>query len=66
MAIEQLHELADDTMMAVRSDAFTAGLLVYKSAKLAGRGGAIDDLIATLGRRFARRPRKIPPKTSDG
>lgn len=66
MAIEQLRELADDTMMAVRSDAFTAGLLVYKSAKLAGGGEAVDRLIANLSRRFARRPRKTRPEPDDG
>ncbi len=54
-AIEQLNEFVDDTMLALGSDAYTAALLVYQSAKLSGNGGALDAQLDALGQRFARK-----------
>ncbi|MCC6354441.1 MAG: hypothetical protein IT577_11180 [Verrucomicrobiae bacterium] len=54
-AVEQLNEFVDDTMLALGSDAYTAALLVYQAAKIAGSGGALDAQLDALGQRFARK-----------
>ncbi len=51
----RLTELVDDTTMAVGSDAFVAGLIVYQNAKTNGKGAGLDDLLDELGQRFARK-----------
>lgn len=53
-AFGQLDELIDDTMMALGSDAYTASLLVYQSAKIARADEGFDKVLDGLGRRFAR------------
>lgn len=60
-ALAQLNELLDDTFVATGSDAYTSGLLVYHAAKLAGLGEGLDELVATMGRRFRRKaPAAVP------
>ncbi len=55
LALAQLQELVDDTLVAAGSDAYTAALVVYQSAKLAGKGEGMDEHLDALGARFARR-----------
>ena len=66
LALRQLLELVEDTYIAVGSDAYTASLLVYQAAKLAGKGSALDQHLDSLGRRFARKaatPNPAPTPT---
>lgn len=60
-ALDQLSELVNDTETAVRSDAYTAALTVYQSAKLAGKGSGLDGALDDLGRRFAHKSGALPP-----
>jgi hypothetical protein len=54
-SIRQLAEMLDDTNTAVRSDAYFAALMVYQSAKRAGKGTGLDGALDELGRRFVRK-----------
>jgi hypothetical protein len=56
IAVSQLHELLDDTLLAVGSDAYTAALeaYAYAYAKRAGNTQGLDELKALMGKRFAR------------
>src|SRR5205085_8938067 len=45
VALTQLHELIEDTYIAVGSEAYTAALAVYQYAKASGRGAALDNLL---------------------
>jgi hypothetical protein len=60
IAVSQLNELVDDTVMAVGSDAYAAGLLVYQFARAAGKGSALDSALEGLAQRFARKSRSTP------
>ncbi len=55
VALTQLHELVDDTYMAVGSEAYTGALLVYNSAKMNNFVGGLDEALDELGKRFARK-----------
>ncbi len=55
LALTQLQELVEDTLMEVGSEAYVAALLVYNSARNSGQGAALDELADALGRRFARK-----------
>lgn len=57
LALRQLAELVEDTFLAVGSDAYSATLVVYQAAKMAGTGGALDEHLDGLSKRFARRVR---------
>ncbi|MGB3693730.1 MAG: hypothetical protein WBG70_08410 [Spirulinaceae cyanobacterium] len=57
LALTQLHELVDDTYMAVGSEAYTAALLVYNFAKMNNSVGGLDQALDELGKRFARKAR---------
>lgn len=59
-AISQLNELVEDTYLAVGSDAYAAALLVYHSARAAGKGSGLDSALDLLGQRFARKSRNPP------
>lgn len=64
VALKQLSELVDDTYVQVGSEAYTAGLIVYQSAKRNGGNGGgsgLDDLLDALGQRFARKSKDTPP-----
>lgn len=53
--LRQLTRRAEDTFIAAGSDAYTQTLVVYQSAKLAGKNGALDEHLDGLARRFARK-----------
>jgi hypothetical protein len=53
LAVQSLHEMIDDTLLAVGSDAYLAALEVYGAAKRAKAPG-FDELAASMGRRFKR------------
>ncbi|MDT4330064.1 hypothetical protein ACQE3E_03295 [Methylomonas sp. MED-D] len=62
MAMRQLMKKMEDTFLAAGSDAYTQTLVVYQSAKLAGKDGSLDEHLDSLGKRFAR---KTPGSSSD-
>ena len=62
--ITQLLEKVSDTRMAAGSDTMVAALILYGIAKAAGQGSNLDDTLAQVGGRFARKPRtKTTPAT---
>ncbi len=63
-ALKQLSEFVDDTYVQVGSEAYTAALIVYQSAKRSGQGAALDGLLDSLGQRFARKSKDAPPPPS--
>jgi hypothetical protein len=63
LSLTQLQELVDDTSVAVGSEAYAAGLLVYNYAKASGKGAGLDSMVDDLGRRFARKAKKLQPQT---
>ncbi|AFY44600.1 hypothetical protein [Nostoc sp. PCC 7107] len=62
LSLSQLQELVDDTSVAVGSEAYAAGLLVYNYAKASGKGAGLETMIDDLGRRFARKTKKVQPQ----
>ncbi|MBD2204262.1 hypothetical protein H6G33_26545 [Calothrix sp. FACHB-1219] len=64
LSLTQLQELVDDTSVAVGSEAYAAGLLVYNYAKASGKGAGLDSMVDDLGRRFARKAKKVQPQMS--
>ena len=64
LSLTQLQELVDDTSVAVGSEAYAAGLMIYNYAKASGKGSGLDSMIDDLGRRFARKAKKVQPQTS--
>ncbi|RCJ42233.1 hypothetical protein A6770_08465 [Nostoc minutum NIES-26] len=62
LSLTQLQELVDDTSVAVGSEAYAAGLMVYNYAKASGKGAGLDSMIDDLGRRFARKSKKVQPQ----
>lgn len=61
VALKQLSEFVDDTYVQVGSEAYTAALVVYQSARRNGQGAALDGLLDALGQRFARKSKETPP-----
>ncbi|WP_026736521.1 hypothetical protein [Fischerella sp. PCC 9605] len=64
LSLSQLQELVDDTFVAVGSEAYAAGLMVYNYAKASGKGAGLDAALDDLGRRFARKARKARAQIS--
>jgi len=64
LSLTQLQEFVDDTSVAVGSEAYAAGLMVYNYAKASGKGAGLETMIDDLGRRFARKAKKVQPQTS--
>ncbi len=64
LSITQLQELLDDTFVAVGSEAYAAGLLVYNYAKANNKGAGLDAALDDMGRRFARKTPKVQPQPS--
>lgn len=60
-ALAQLIEFVEDTYLLAGSDAYSAALIVYNSAKRNGQGEALDNLLDALGQRFARKSKGNPP-----
>jgi hypothetical protein len=61
VAVTQLKELLEDTYKLAGSDAYSAALVIYNSAKANGQGEALEALLDTLGQRFARKSKPSPP-----
>ena len=66
VALRQLSEFVDDTYIEVGSEAYTAALVVYQSAKRNGQGAALDGLLDALGQRFARKSKEKPDEPPPG
>ncbi|MBN3908554.1 MAG: hypothetical protein HWQ35_19035 [Nostoc sp. NMS1] len=64
LSLTQLQELLDDTSVAVGSEAYAAGLMIYNYAKASGKGAGLESMVDDLGRRFARKAKKVQPQTS--
>lgn len=64
LALTQLHELVDDTVVAVGSEAYAASLQVYNYARASGKGAGLDAVVDEMGRRFARKSRSVQPQAS--
>ncbi|MDZ8029825.1 hypothetical protein [Nostoc sp. DedSLP04] len=64
LSLTQLQELVDDTSVAVGSEAYAAGLMVYNYAKVSGKGAGLESMIDDLGRRFARKAKKVQSQSS--
>jgi len=64
IAIAQLNELIEDTVLEVGSEAYAAALLVYNYAKANGKGSGLDGVVDELGKRFARKSSKGAPPPS--
>ena len=62
IAVAQLNELVDDTVMAVGSEAYASALLVYQYTRAAGKGTALDSALDGLSQRFARKSRSAAPE----
>ncbi|MEH2323714.1 MAG: hypothetical protein V7K32_09100 [Nostoc sp.] len=62
LSLTQLQELVDDTSVAVGSEAYGAALMVYNYAKASGKGAGLDSMVDDLGRRFARKSKKVQPQ----
>ena len=58
LALTQLKDLVDDTLMLVGSEAYAAALVAYRYAKDAELGSGLEQIVDDLGRRFARRARQ--------
>jgi hypothetical protein len=58
LALNQLHELMDDTYVAVGSKAFSDALSVYYYAKGVGHTGILENSVVELGKRFTRKGSK--------
>lgn len=52
---EQLNSLLEDTFTGMGSDCYNPTLVVYQSAKLAGKGSGLDPHLDSLAKRFAHR-----------
>lgn len=59
-SLSKFLELLEDTYTLAGSDAYAAGLIVYNSAQRQGKGVALDNLLDTLGQRFARKAKGKP------
>lgn len=65
VAVTQLKELLEDTYRLAGSDAYSAALIVYRAAKDNGKSAALENLLDTLGQRFARKSKPSPPDDDD-
>ena len=62
VALTQLQELVDDTLLAAGNEAYAAALVVYNYAKTSGQGAALDAVADELSRRFARKASAATPQ----
>jgi hypothetical protein len=65
-ALTRLQEQVLDTYTEVGSEAYTAALVVYQSARIGGEGEALEALLDDMGQRFARKSKgaRMPPTGS--
>lgn len=59
--VRDLLEKLDDTIFQASSEAFGAALKVYQFAKVNGVEGELDDELADMGKRFARKAMPAEP-----
>ncbi len=64
LSLNQLQELVDDTCLAVGSEAYAAALQVYSYAKASGQNAGLNTVVEDMGRRFARKSRKVKSQES--
>lgn len=62
--LSPLLEKLDDTLMVVGSEAYAGALTTYQYLKNANKGGELEDVMDDLGKRFARKSKAVPAKTS--
>lgn len=65
MAMRQFSSRVEDTFLAVGSDAYSQSLVVYQTAKLAGKDGSMNQHLEGMGKRFARKL-TTPANPADG
>ena len=58
IALRQLNDLVEDTLMVCGSEAYAAALTAYRYAKDANLGTGLDSVIDDLARRFSRKSSK--------
>ncbi|APB34158.1 hypothetical protein GlitD10_1832 [Gloeomargarita lithophora Alchichica-D10] len=58
LASSQIHELIEDTVMEVGSEAYAAALVVYNYAKTSDQGAGLDGVVDEMAKRFARKSNK--------
>ncbi|MGC1374778.1 MAG: hypothetical protein WA821_01055 [Anaerolineales bacterium] len=63
LALTQLQELLDDTLVEVGGEAYAAALAVYSYAKNSGQGQALDSVADELSRRFAHKSSSAASKS---
>jgi len=62
-AVSQLKEKLDGTVMGAGTDAYVASLLIYQSAKIAGKDAGLNSVLDGMGQRFAHKSKpKIAAK----
>ena len=66
LSVQQLHELVEDTYMAVGSEAYSAALSVYTYAKASDQGAGLDEAIKDMGLRFAGQGKGKPMVEAQG
>jgi hypothetical protein len=66
VALTRLQEQVLDTYTEVGSEAYTAALVVYQSARNSGGGEALEALLDDMGQRFARKSKGAKPPAPDG
>jgi hypothetical protein len=57
-ALTQLHALVDATVIAIGSDTVEDALTAYRHAKASGQGASLEAMMADMGQRFARKPKR--------
>ena len=65
LSLQQLNEMAEDTLMVVGSEAYAAALVAYRYAKEANLGAGLDGVLDDIGRRFARKSSKAAPEPTE-
>jgi len=65
-SLTHLQEQVLDTYTEVGSEAYTAALVVYQSARNGGGGEALEALLDDMGQRFARKSRGARTPPPDG
>jgi hypothetical protein len=58
LASSQIHELIEDTVMEVGSEAYASALVVYSYAKASDKGAGLDGVVDEMAKRFARKNSK--------
>jgi hypothetical protein len=62
LAVSQLGELIDDSLTEIGSESYAAALVVYNAAKTNGQASGLDEALDDLGKRFARKSKKVEQK----